>query len=62
MTKILCDICGKEIHYDFAEPIYKIDMKLTNGVPYCGERSYFYTEVCSKCAKNIASYIQTMKG
>ena len=57
MTKTFCDICGQELYPSFTEPIYKIDMKLTNGIPYSGQRSYSYGEVCSKCTKNIASYI-----
>ena len=44
MTKTFCDICGQELYPSFTEPIYKIDMKLTNGIPYSGERSYSYGE------------------
>ena len=58
MTKTFCDICGEEINCGITEPIYRIDIKLTNGVPYHGERSYSYPEVCSKCVKDIASYIR----
>lgn len=58
MTRIFCDICGQEIHSGVTEPIYKIDVKLTNGIPYDGNRSYCYNEVCSQCAKNIVSYIR----
>ena len=42
------------------EPVYRINMHAVSGNVVNGNESYDYEEVCSKCVKNIASYIKGM--
>lgn len=62
MTRVFCDICGEQIYYGLMEPVYRINMRAVSGNVVNGDESYDYEEVCSKCVKNIASYIKRMPG
>ena len=60
MTRVFCDICGKEIYYGLTEPMYKVSISAVGGHLSKEERAYINEEVCSECAKNIESYIKEM--
>lgn len=63
MTKMLCDICGNEIHKTIDEG-YQISI---TSKPYIRElcygdnKSIIYTDVCTDCSNKIMNFIEDMK-
>lgn len=60
MTRVFCDICGKEIYPGLMEPLYKVSVSAVGGSLSEEERAYVKKEVCSGCAKAIESHIKEM--
>lgn len=48
MTKFYCDVCGKEIYYDFDG----VNLNFNNGKQY---------ELCVNCAKRVQGLIKKLK-
>ncbi len=57
MTKIVCDICGKDIN---GRPPYKLSIISTN-VVFEHFENYRYTDVCEECHRKISLFIDNLK-
>lgn len=62
MTRVFCDICGKEIYHGLTKPLYEVSVSAVGGSLSKEERVYVHEEVCPECAKAIESYLKEMAG
>ncbi len=57
MTKLICDICGKDIN---ERPPFKLTIKSLN-VQFESFEYYNYKDICEECHRKISLFIDNLK-